>query len=152
MPISGNLLTSITSLLRAYWSRGRYVRRRLCNKIHHRSRFCCDSFSSWFELRSFRHCIRAHCRTGMAHIEQAVLMWIVGEGVSECWCCAGVWCCAWPFVSRLSHCFLFLFALSLNLSLHVCTFGINGGSSFLVSKKHLRAKYSGAVTDVSLRM
>ena len=57
------ILTSITSLLQAYWSRGRYVRRRPCNKIHYWSRFCCDSFFSWIVLRSFLHCIRAHCRT-----------------------------------------------------------------------------------------
>ena len=68
------ILTSITSLPRAYWSRGRYVRRRPCNKIHHWSRFCCDSFFSWILLRSFRHCFRAHCRTEMADIEQAQQM------------------------------------------------------------------------------
>ena len=36
------ILTSIISLPGAYWSRGWYVRRRPCNKIHHWSRFCCD--------------------------------------------------------------------------------------------------------------
>ena len=64
------ILTPVTSLHRAYWSRGRYVRRRPGNKSHYRSRFCCDSFSSWILLRSFRQCIRAHCRTEMADIEQ----------------------------------------------------------------------------------
>ena len=54
------ILICITSLHRAYWSRRWYVRRRPCNKIHHWSRFCCDSFFSWIVLRSFRHCIRAH--------------------------------------------------------------------------------------------
>ena len=68
------ILTSVISLLRAYWSRGRYVRRRPGNKIHHRSRFCCDSFSSWILLRSLRHCIRAHCRTEMSDIEKAQQM------------------------------------------------------------------------------
>ena len=29
---------------------------------------------------------------------------------------------------------------------------VDGSSSFLVLKKHLRAKYSGAVKDVSMRM
>ena len=62
------------SLHRAYWSWGRYERRRPDNKIHHRSRFCCDSLFSWILLRSFRHCIRAHCRTETANIEQAQQM------------------------------------------------------------------------------
>ena len=31
------------------------------------------------------------------HTASSALIWIVGEGVSECWCRAGVWCCAWPF-------------------------------------------------------
>ena len=37
-------------------------------------RFCCDSFSPWIVLRSFRHCIRALCRTDMDNIEQAQQM------------------------------------------------------------------------------
>ena len=53
-------ISTITSLPRAYRSRRRYVRRRPCNRIHHWSWFCCDSFFSWIVLRSFRHCIRAH--------------------------------------------------------------------------------------------
>ena len=57
------IVFSAISLLRAYWSRGWYVRRHPCNKIHHWSRLCCESFFSWTLLRSFRHCIRAHCRT-----------------------------------------------------------------------------------------
>ena len=64
------ILTSITSFHRAYWSRGWYVRRCPCNKIHHWSRFCCDSFFTWILLRSFRHCIRANCRTEMADVQQ----------------------------------------------------------------------------------
>ena len=39
-------LTFITSLPRIYWSRGRYVRRRPCNEIHHWSRFCCFAIVS----------------------------------------------------------------------------------------------------------
>ena len=57
------ILVSITSLPRAYWSWGWYIRRHPCNKAHHWSRFCCDSFFSWFLLKSFRHCFRANCRT-----------------------------------------------------------------------------------------
>ena len=68
------ILISITSLPQAYWSRGWYVQRHPRNKAHHWSRFCCDSFFSWFVLRSFRHCFRAHCRTEMADIEQAQQM------------------------------------------------------------------------------
>ena len=68
------ILISITSVLRSYWSRGWYVRRHPCNKAHHWSRFCCDSFFSWIVLRSFRHCFRAHCRTEMADIEQVQQM------------------------------------------------------------------------------
>ena len=49
------ILISIASLPRAFWSRGRYERRRPGNKIHHRSRFRCDSFFSWFLLSSFCH-------------------------------------------------------------------------------------------------
>ena len=45
------ILTSITSLPRAYWSRGWYVRRRPCNKIHHWSRFCCPE-SCWDRFAS----------------------------------------------------------------------------------------------------
>ena len=66
--------TSINPLLQAYWSRGWYVRRRPCNKIHHWSRFCCDSFVPWIVLRSFRHWIRAHCETEVANVEQAQQM------------------------------------------------------------------------------
>ena len=33
---------------------------------------------------------------------QTVLIRIVGEGVSECWCRAGVCCCAWPFGVKAS--------------------------------------------------
>ena len=50
------------------------MRRRPGSKIHRWSRFCCDSFFSWIVLRSFRHYIRAHCRTEMADIEQAQQM------------------------------------------------------------------------------
>ena len=67
------ILTSITSSP-GLWSWGRYVRRRPCNEIHHWSRFCCDSSFSWILLRSFRHCIRAHCGTEMADIEQTQQM------------------------------------------------------------------------------
>ena len=41
------VLFSMNSLPRAYWSRRWYVRRRPWYKIHHWSRFCCDSFFSW---------------------------------------------------------------------------------------------------------
>ena len=64
-------LTSMASLPRAHWSRGWYLRPHPCNKGHHWSWFCCDSFFSWIVLKSFRHCFRAHCRTEMADIEQA---------------------------------------------------------------------------------
>ena len=64
------ILTSITSFLRAYWSRGWYVRRRPWNKIHHWSRFCCDSFFSWSLLSSFCHRSGASCRTEMANVKQ----------------------------------------------------------------------------------
>ena len=62
------------SLLQAHWSWRRYERRRPGNKIHHRSWFCCDTSFSWILLRSFRHCIRANCRTEMANIEQVQQM------------------------------------------------------------------------------
>ena len=45
------------------------MRRGHCNKAHHWSRFCCDSFFSRIVLRSFRHCFRTICRTEMADIE-----------------------------------------------------------------------------------
>ena len=66
----------IASLPRAFWSRGWYARWHPCNKAHHRSRFCCDSFFTWIAFRSFRQCLsqclRANCRTViMADIEQA---------------------------------------------------------------------------------
>ena len=47
------ILTSVMSLPRAYWSRGWQIRGSPCNKIHHSSRCCCDSFFSWIVLRSF---------------------------------------------------------------------------------------------------
>ena len=53
-------------LPRAHWTWRRHERRRPGNKIHHWSRFCCDSLFSRILLRSFRHCIRANCRTEMA--------------------------------------------------------------------------------------
>ena len=59
------ILTSAMFLPRAHWSWRRYERRRPGNTILHRSRFCCDSFFFWILLRSFRHCIRANCRTEM---------------------------------------------------------------------------------------
>ena len=46
------ILISITSLLRAYWSRGWYVRRHSCKKAHHWSRFCCDWF---FSVLKYHH-------------------------------------------------------------------------------------------------
>ena len=49
------------------WSRKRYERRRLGNKIHHQSRFCCDSFSSWILLWSFRHHINARKSSNGQH-------------------------------------------------------------------------------------
>ena len=54
-----NILISITSLHQDYWSRGWYFRRRLCTKIHHWSRFCCDSFFSWILLKCFLHCFES---------------------------------------------------------------------------------------------
>ena len=44
------ILIFIASLLRAFWSRGWYVRRHYCNIAHHWSRFRCDSFFSWILL------------------------------------------------------------------------------------------------------
>ena len=40
------ILISIASLPLAFWSWGWYFRRHPCNKAHHWSRFCCDSFFS----------------------------------------------------------------------------------------------------------
>ena len=53
------ILTSVTSLPRAYWSRATVS----WQQMHHLSRFCCDAFFSWILLRSFPHCVRAHCGT-----------------------------------------------------------------------------------------
>ena len=64
------ILISITSLPRAYWTQGWYVRRHPCNKAHHWSRFCCDTFFSWFLLSSFCHCSSASCGTEMANVKQ----------------------------------------------------------------------------------
>ena len=84
------ILTSVMFLPRAHWSWGRDERRRPGNKIHHRSRFRCDSLFSWILLRSFRHCIRTNCRTEMANIEptQQMISLITreisfGQNVSE---------------------------------------------------------------------
>ena len=44
-------------LPRAFWRRRWQSWGSPCNKALHRSRFCCDSFSSWMLLRSFRHLI-----------------------------------------------------------------------------------------------
>ena len=68
------ILISLNSLLQAYWSRGWYVRRHPCNKAHHWSRFCCDSFFSWILLKSFLHHFRTSGRTEMDDIEQAPKM------------------------------------------------------------------------------
>ena len=67
------ILISITSVHRAYWSRGWYDGTLAIRLIIGRD-FCCDSFFSWIVLRSFRHCFKAHCRTEMADIEQAQQM------------------------------------------------------------------------------
>ena len=89
---TSRILTSITS-------RGWYVRRRPCNKVRRWSRFCRDSFSTLIVLRSFRHCIRAHCRTEMADIDQTQQMIpFITREISlwlEClW--IGFWCrCFW---------------------------------------------------------
>ena len=89
---TSGILTSITS-------RGWYERRRPGNKIHHRSRFCCDPFFTWIVLRSFRHCIRAHCRTEMADIDQTQQMipFITREISLWLECLrVGFWCrCIW---------------------------------------------------------
>ena len=68
----------MSGLLRAFWrSRGKHVRSPFAasrDQIHHRLRFCCDSFLTWIFLRSFRHHFRTIGRTEMANIEQAQQM------------------------------------------------------------------------------
>ena len=71
---SPRILISVTSLHRAWWSWRRHDRRHPRGSIHHRSRFGCDSFFSWFVLNSLRHCSRAKCRTEMANVKQAQQM------------------------------------------------------------------------------
>ena len=43
-------------------------------KFIYRLRFCCDSFSTWIFLRSFRHHLRTNCRTETANVEQTEKM------------------------------------------------------------------------------
>ena len=90
------ILISITSLHWAYWSRGWYVRRHPCNKAHHWSRFCCDSFFSWILLKYFRHCFRVNCGTKMADIEQVQMIPFVWNFFWLEYLRAGFWCrCIW---------------------------------------------------------
>ena len=93
------ILMSVASLPRAYWSREWYVRRHPCNKAHHWSRFCCDSFFSWILLMSFCHCFRANCRTEMPYIEQAQQMFPIRHVWNFLWLGyrqVGFWCrCTW---------------------------------------------------------
>ena len=64
------ILISIISLPQAYWTQGWYVRRHPCNKAHHWSQFCCDTFFSWALLSSFCHCSSAGCGTEMANVNK----------------------------------------------------------------------------------
>ena len=71
---SPRILFSVISLPRAQWSWRRHDRWHPRNKIYHRFWFCCDSFFSWFLLKSFCHCSRANSRTEMADVKQAQQM------------------------------------------------------------------------------
>ena len=63
-------LIFITCLLQAFWCRRWQSWVSYCNQTHHWSWLCCDSFFTWFFLRSCWHHFRAICRTEMAKIEQ----------------------------------------------------------------------------------
>ena len=63
------LWLSVAFLLQAFWCRRWQIWGSPCNKAHHWSWLCCDSFFAWFCLRSFRHYFRTLCRTEMAIVE-----------------------------------------------------------------------------------
>ena len=71
---SQKTLTFITSLLRAFWCRWWHSWGSPCNQTHHWSWLCCDSFFTWFLLRSFWHHFRTICRTEMANVKQTQKM------------------------------------------------------------------------------
>ena len=56
------------------------------DQIHHRLRFCCDSFFTWIFLRSFRHHFRTFCRTEMAKKRfHSSLVKFFLDSMSESW-------------------------------------------------------------------
>ena len=103
IPWAERLLTFISGFHRALWcSRGKHVRIPFAasrDLIHHRFRFCCDSFYTWFFLCSFRHHFRTLFRTEMANVEQTQKMipFITCENFSWLACLrVGFWCqCIW---------------------------------------------------------
>ena len=78
IPRAQRYLTFISGLPRSFWcSRGKLVRSPYAasrDQIHHRIRFCCDSFFTWIFLRSFRHHFKTIGRTEMANVEQTQKM------------------------------------------------------------------------------
>ena len=74
IPRTQRYLTFISGFPRAFWcSRGKHVRIPYASsrdQIHHRLRFCCGFFFTWFFLRSFRHHFKTIGGTEMADVEQ----------------------------------------------------------------------------------
>ena len=64
-------LAFVSGLPRAFLMQWKIARR---TKIHHWFRLCYDSLFPWILLSSFRHCIRANCRTEMADVKQGQQM------------------------------------------------------------------------------
>ena len=77
-PRAQRYLTFISGFPRTFWcSGGKHVRIRYAasrDQIHHRLRFCCDSFFTCIFLRSFRHHFKTIGGTEMANVEQTQKM------------------------------------------------------------------------------
>ena len=67
-------LTFVSGFRPAFWcSRSQHIRSPFAasrDQIHHRFRFCCDSFFTWIFLCSFRHHFKTIGRTEMANVKQ----------------------------------------------------------------------------------
>ena len=78
IPRTQRYLTFKSGFPRAFWcSRGKHVKIPFAasrDKIHHRLRFCCESFFTWIFLHSFWHHTRTIGRTEMANVEQTQKM------------------------------------------------------------------------------
>ena len=110
VPRAQRYLTFISGFHQAFWcSRGKHVRIPCAasrDQIHHRLRFYCDSFFTWFFLRSFRHHFKTIGTTEMANVKQTqkmipFIMCEISFGQYVCELVLVSMCLIWILGSRL---------------------------------------------------